>query len=676
MTTVVVAVTTAMQISGPWAALIAFNVGQPGLHVGFPAALLIVAVSGFVQTAIVRIVGMIVDAPWLVLFFFFSVVGTSAALAISSRIPVAWILLNVGINSILYTALFSPYAVGWSSAYIFSGVAMAALFLASFEVVLWPVDEEPELRRSLAECLRGVRARLARIGRAWLVDPGDASDAVPPLVSKLGAHLKLLEGVESKHRDERRTSRLLGAISQVERITFATERLALVAAAPGSRALPPALYEEASAALHAAEEAIESCARRLEAGSEELERDEAIARLRARLSELAASNERARSGGHVGSADASNAEALVAGLGLVCDVADPLPPALPSSPPVAAAPRSLSARLGPGALRYGAKVGLASAIGLLIGLYAHRANLSVILWTVLIASLPGYGATVRKVGLRLFGALAGGLITLIVLMVVSTSYDSLLAYLVVVFGVAWIGTYVGQSSERLSYAGIQFTNTFLILYVALEPKSSEYDPLWRFWGVVLGTLSVAFVELVVWPERTGPRLRTAFGRAIRIASTIVPGAQPAAAPQLRRAEIDFLVELRHAAGLADEARLEGAKTGVDAAQAVDSLEILRRIVYRLIELGLAPRAAPSPQADDLRAQVSAAIRGRLVALAERIDPSMLAPSAIRDDELETSVHRLTERGIAGSERSEAGSYGRVVELLHDLERSLAPLATT
>jgi multidrug resistance protein MdtO len=179
----------------------------------------------------------------------------------------------------------------------------------------------------------------------------------------------------------------------------------------------------------------------------------------------------------------------------------------------------------------------------------------VILWTVLIASLPGYGATVRKMGLRLLGALAGGLITLLVIIVVSTSYDSLLIYLLVVLAVTWIGTYVAQSSERLSYAGIQLTNTFLVLYVALEPKTSEYDALWRFWGIVLGTLAVALVELIVWPEHTAPRLRSALGRAMRTAATLLQPGQPGTAPQLRRGEINLLVELRHAAGLAGEARL-------------------------------------------------------------------------------------------------------------------------
>ena len=209
ISTLAVGTSTAMQISGPWCALVALNLGQPGVHIGAPAALLIVSVAAFVQASIVRVAGMIVDAPWLMLFSFFSILGTSAALMGSSEIPVAWMLLNVGIIQVLYIAIFSPYGIGWISAYIFSSVTVAAAFLAAFELVLWPVDEEPELRRSLAESLRTTRLRLALIGRAWLADPGEPPSAVPPLQSRLSAHLKLLEGVKSQHRDPRLTARLL-----------------------------------------------------------------------------------------------------------------------------------------------------------------------------------------------------------------------------------------------------------------------------------------------------------------------------------------------------------------------------------------------------------------------------------------------------------------------------------
>jgi hypothetical protein len=74
--------------------------------------------------------------------------------------------------------------------------------------------------------------------------------------------------------------------------------------------------------------------------------------------------------------------------------------------------------------------------------------------------------------------------------------------------------------------------------------------------------------------------------------------------------------------------------------------------------------------------VALAIEGRLVALAERIEPSTPRPPAADEGELETAVRRLTERHLSGAVRSEAESYDRLMGLLHDLDRSLAPLSTT
>jgi hypothetical protein len=659
-----------MQISGPWCALVAFNLGQPGLHIGAQAALLIVAVSGFVQASTVRVAGMIVEAPGLMLSFVFLALGTSAALVVSSEIPVAWVLVNVGIIQILYVSIFSPYGIGWSSAYIFSGIAVAAAFLAAFELALWPVDEEPELRRSLAEGLRAARLRLARIGRRWLATPGEALAAVPSLESKLGVHLKLLEGVKGQHRDERRAAQLLGEISQVERIAFGTERLALIP--PGPRALHGELRNQAGNSFRAGEEAIEDFARRVEGMSYAPRAGGGAAVLRASLAELAAARERALPA----AIDESNLSVLIAGLeqlGHLVEMPLDVPQEVPAEAP---APRSLSARFSPDALRYGVKVGLASVLGLLVGLFANRANLAVILWTVMIASLPGYGATVRKMGLRLIGALAGGLITLGILIVVSASYDSLLAYLVVVFGVTWLGSYVAQSSERLSYAGTQLANTFLILYIALEPKASEYDPLWRFWGIVLGTLVLALVEVVLWPERTGPRLRAALGRATRMAAALWPAGQPAPASQLRRIEIDLLGVLQHAAGLADEARLEGAKSGVDPTIALDATETLRRIAYRLIGLALGAPMAVSPEVSALRDRIVRAINHRLAALADRPVPSTAQVAAVSVDEFDSSLRLLMGRALAGPESAQAESCERLAVLVRDLERLFARLAAT
>jgi uncharacterized membrane protein YccC len=54
-------------------------------------------------------------------------------------------------------------------------------------------------------------------------------------------------------------------------------------------------------------------------------------------------------------------------------------------------------------MRYSAKLGLAGTLAYVVGLMVHRADLGVIVWTAIIAGQPTYGATLRKMILRIVG---------------------------------------------------------------------------------------------------------------------------------------------------------------------------------------------------------------------------------------------------------------------------------
>ena len=56
-------------------------------------------------------------------------------------------------------------------------------------------------------------------------------------------------------------------------------------------------------------------------------------------------------------------------------------------------------------------------IGYVIGILTHRSDLSTILTTVLITALPTYGAALRKMILRIVGAIIGGAISLVAIIV-------------------------------------------------------------------------------------------------------------------------------------------------------------------------------------------------------------------------------------------------------------------
>ena len=80
-------------------------------------------------------------------------------------------------------------------------------------------------------------------------------------------------------------------------------------------------------------------------------------------------------------------------------------------------------------MRYSAKLGLATTLAYIVGVASHRSELGVIVWTALIAGLPTYGATLRKMILRIVGGVIGGLLALPVMMVVSPNFESVGSYL-------------------------------------------------------------------------------------------------------------------------------------------------------------------------------------------------------------------------------------------------------
>ena len=76
-------------------------------------------------------------------------------------------------------------------------------------------------------------------------------------------------------------------------------------------------------------------------------------------------------------------------------------------------------------MRYSAKLGIAATLGFVVGVASHRSELGVIVWTTIIAGLRTYGATLRKMILRIVGAVIGGLLALPVMIVVSPNFESL-----------------------------------------------------------------------------------------------------------------------------------------------------------------------------------------------------------------------------------------------------------
>jgi uncharacterized membrane protein YccC len=309
------------------------------------------------------------------------------------------------------------------------------------------------------------------------------------------------------------------------------------------------------------------------------------------------------------------------------------------------------------------KVGLCTVVGYLIGLVTQRPDLFIILVTVITTATPTYGATLNKMYLRISGAIVGGAVTLLAIIIISPNFDTLPAYMLAAFAVFYAFAYASLGNARMSYAGKQMGIIFSLAFVGLSPAVDIYEPLWRIWGVLLGDSVVAMVFFTLWPEFAGdsilPRLQRVIGNLLALAPG---GSASSSEDQILKTNSETMRVLTEFLEIADDARMEGRNSAVYHDGIVEVAGTLRRIANRLSSIASARVLTQMPRLDPVaelaRERVFDAVRRQLESWldffsgAER--PSASAARAIAEkhsaDELaeplnEFSSH-LEENGFA------------------------------
>ena len=237
-------------------------------------------------------------------------------------------------------------------------------------------------------------------------------------------------------------------------------------------------------------------------------------------------------------------------------------------------------------------------VGYVIGVVTQRADLSVILTTVLITALPTYGAAFRKMILRIVGAIIGGAVSLLVIIIVTPNFETLSAYLLAVFIVFYLSAYCSLTSGRVAYAGKQIGTTFALVVAGLSPAVDIYEPLWRSWGILLGTCIVAIVSFILWPEYAGDSLLPRLRKVIRETLALAPGGPAASTEEdIQRANSETMRVLAEILAVADDAEVEGRTSVVNHNAIVEAAGSLRRIANRLASIATGRLAAPPPPLD-------------------------------------------------------------------------------
>ena len=619
------------------------------------------------------------ETPWLMLPFVFVFISFLTYVGTTRKLGVGLLVIQIVCLITFYGVVFSPEEIGWNAAASFDGSAIAFGVIVLFDNWLWPDPGEPILMESLGASVARARSQLLGASNFFLAGESVPRPPLPTPTSDLPAHMALLDQAVAEGASEHRRAILLAAITRAARISLEVDRLITTARENLPREIRTMVRGEIQRAVNVIAAALDEISHKLPArivaGADE-QAPATRTDVRLAMDNLAARVIQIRPAyiGKTSPAEIENFAEFIDSLAVLTRHIEhpldepPRPPTTdPSNTPVprnSAVPR-LSDPADPARVRYCLKVGLCTMVGYLIGLITQRPDLFIILMTVITTATPTYGATLHKMSLRIAGAIIGGAVTLLTIIIVSPNFDTLPAYMLAVFVVFYTSAYSSQGNARMSYAGKQMGILFALAFVGLSPSVNIYEPLWRIWGVLLGDFVVAVVFFTLWPEYAGdslvPRLRRVIANSLALAPS---GSAASSEDQILKTNSETMRVLTEFLEIADDARMEGRTCAVYHNGIVEAAGTLRRIANRLSSIATARVLTQMPQLDPVtefaRERVFNAIRGQLISWLDFFSGAeCFSATAARAIAQKHSADELVEPLNELSSRLEEGGFARL-----------------
>jgi uncharacterized membrane protein YccC len=624
------------------------------------------------------------ETPWLMMPFLFALFSFSTYFGTIWKLGAFLLLIEVVCLNSFYGVVFAPEEIGWTAAGAFGGCAIGFGVLVLFDNWLWPDPGEGILMESLGNSLARARSRLLRASSFYLDNQSAARPPFPPPTSALPRHMALLDQAVAEGVSEHRRAILLAAITRVARIVLEVDRLILTARQNASGEIRSMLRPEIQATVEAIAATLDEMPRELPtdiALGPDQRPSESRIRARAAMDALSARIIQIRPAyiAMASSAEVENFASFADSLAVLTRHVErlldqpPQPPARVSSN--IAVPRLAYAR-DPALVRYSLKVGLCVVAGFIVGITTQRDDLFTILITILIIALPTYGAALKKMILRIVGAIIGGVIALLTIIIVSPNSDNLVAYLLAVFIVFFVSAYCALAAGRFAYAGRQIGVAFALAIAGLAPAVDFYEPLWRIWGILLGTFVVAIVACILWPEYAGDSLLPRLSGVIRDALALAPGGSAANdEEEIQRVTSETTQALAEILEIAGDAQLEGRNCTVDHNAIVEAAGTLRRIANRLASIStgriLVAMPAIDPETESAREAVLVAIcrplRSWLDFFSSNQSLDAVAAQTIAREYSPDDIRKPLERF---SSRLEEGEFARLESWTLEQRRSM------
>jgi uncharacterized membrane protein YccC len=621
----------------------------------------------------------LVETPWLMLPFLFVWISFSTYLGTTRKLGAGMLVIQIVCLITFYGVVFEPQEIGWNAAASFDGSAIAFGVIVLFDKWLWPDPGEPILIESLGASVARARSQLLAASSFFLAGESVPRPPLPAPTSDLPAHMALLGQTVAEGASEHRRAILLAAITRAARISFEVDRLVTTVRENLTREIRTMLRGEIQRAVNAIAAALDEISRKLPArivvGADE-QAPATRTQVRLAMDNLAARVVEIRPAyiGKASSAEIENFAEFIDSLAVLTRLIErPLdepPPPRTADPSRSAAPRNSAAPrltdpIDPAVARYCLKVGLCTVVGYLFGLISERPDLFIILVTVITTATPTYGATLHKMSLRIAGAIIGGAVSLLVIIVISPNFETLPTYMFATFAVFYLFAYSSLGNARMSFAGKQMGIIFSLVFVGLSPSDNISEPLWRIWGLLLGDLVVAMVFFTLWPEYAGdsllPRLRRVLANMLALAPS---GSASGSEDQIMKTNSETMRVLTEFLEIADDARMEGRTCAVYHNGIVEAAGALRRIANRLSSIATARVLTQMPQLDpateSARGRLFNAIRGQLISWLDFFNgPECFSASAARAVAEKHSADELAEPLNEFSSRLEESGFARL-----------------
>jgi uncharacterized membrane protein YccC len=614
-----------------------------------------------------------VETAWLMLPFLFAWIFLTTYVGTARKLGVPLVVIQIVCLITFYGVVFAPQEIGWNAAAVFAGSAIAFGVIVLFDNWLWPDRSEPMLLSSLAASLARARSRFLKASDFFLAGESASRPPLPPPTSDLPAHMALLDQAMAEGASEHRRAILLAGITLVARLGLEVDRFVTTARDDLPRDIRTRVRGELQAAVNAIAAAFDEFSHELpgliamgvdrKPPASPTPLRSAMDILEARVVEIRAA--------YIGKSTPAEIENFAAFIDSLAVLARRIERPLnePPRPPAAhlshgAVPR-LTDHPDPALVRYCLKVALCTVVGYMVGLITQREDLFIILVAVITTASPTYGATLQKMSLRITGAVIGGVVSLLTIIIVSPNFETLPAYMLTVFIVFAAAAYSSLGSARTSFAGKQAGIIFALVFVGLSSSVDIYEPLWRIWGVLLGDFVVAIVFFILWPEYSGdslvPRLQRVIGDTLALAPG---GAASNSEDQIQHTNSETMRALTEILQVAADAQLEGRASAVDHNAIVEAAGTLRRIANALSSIATGRILTQMPQLDpeteSARARVFDAIRQQLRSWLDFFSGAeCLGASAARAVAQKHSGDELAEPLNEFSSRLEEGGFSRL-----------------